>query len=270
MREFSEFEKKIIKEMVSAKEIKELSLASLIDENSPAIAIEWSIEPANFTIVYRSSVGMHNEIYFKVQEIIFLLQNLEDEKLINMHHHRDLIQDNRLYNHKLYGRKESGDYYFKIGDSDTGEGEISDLEKHNFNTYFGRIVQHFVSGIYFVSNALRNLEKNDFKSPEQLRFERQLKDASDKHLESMVKAQSQITYSRLAFYFSITAFISSLVFGIIQMNCGTKIEKDQFIQIKQSIEQSRLSDVIKAEITNDTLITKIVEMPKAYLKQKEK
>lgn len=261
MREFSELEKKIITEMVSAKEITELSLASLIDENSPAIALEWSIEPSNFTIVYRSSVGSYNEIYFQIQEIIFLLQNLEDEKLINMHHHRDLIQDNRLYNRKLYGRKDSGSYYFNSGDSDAGEGGISDLGELKFNTDFGKIVQHFASGICFVSNALRDLEKNDFKSPEQLRFERQLKDANDKHLQSMEMAQSQITYSRLAFYFSITAFISSLVFGIIQMSSETKIENDQFIQIKQSIEQSRLPDVIKTEITNDTLITRIVEMP---------
>lgn len=261
MREFSEFEKNIIKKMVAAKEIRELSLAKLIDENISSIALEWSIDPARFTVFYRSSVGTESEIYFQIQEIIFLLKNLEDQKFIYLHHRQDSKQDNRLYNHTKYGRNETtGEYYFLMDNE--AKGMITDWVKPEFDTDFGSYVQHYVSGFCFVSNALRDLEKNNFKSPEQLRFEHQLDDANKKHAEAMGKAQDQVKYSQRAFYCSIAAFFFALLFGIIQMCSETTLDKNQLNQIKQTIEQTTIPDVIKTQIVNDTLTTKVVEMPK--------
>lgn len=101
-----------------------------------------------------------------------------------------------------------------------------------------------------VSHFLVELVENKFKTSEQIR-----------HEQAMGEAQKQVKYSRWAFYGSIAAFLSSIIFGIIQMCSETKIDQSQFNQLKQSIEQKALPKVFKTEIINDTLTTKIVAMP---------
>jgi cell division protein FtsL len=260
MRKFSEFEENIIKKMVAATEIRELSLAKLIDENSPAIALEWNLEKPSFTVFYRSFNGTENELFFQIQEIISLLKYLEDERYIYLSHRPGFVKDNRLYNTKKYGRDDNGEYHFLMGNG--AKGKIKDWRRFEFFNDFGSSVQQFANGFFYASNALRDLVENDFKTPEQRRFEKQLKDTNTKHEEAMGKARDQVKYSRWAFYGSIAAFLSSLLFGIIQMCSDTTINKSQIEQIKQSIEQKTLPEVFKTEITNDTLTTKVVEMPK--------
>ena len=260
MREFSKFEKTIIKKMVDAKEIRELFLAKLIDENIPSIAIEWTIDPASLTIFYRSSVGTPYKMFDQVQEIIFLLKTLEDEKFIYLHHCPDLTKNNHLFNINKFIREDTGIYYFKEGNGN--KGKVVDWEKLKIKTTFCNYVKSYANGIFYVSNALRDLVKNDFKTPEQLRFEHQLGDANIKHADAMEKAQDQVKYSRWAFFGSIAAFFLALLFGIIQMCSKTTLNKIQFNQIKQTIEQTTIPDVIKTKIVNDTLTTRIVEMPK--------
>ena len=244
MREFSEFEKDIIKKMVAAKEIRELSLAKLIDENISSIALEWSIDLASFTIFYRSSVGTSVKIFNQIQEIIFLLKTLEDEKFIYLHENKEITRDNRLYNHRKYGRKENGEYYFKM-DNPEDEERIVNWEIFKIPTAFGSYVQHYANGIFYVSNALRDLVDHDFKTPEQRRH-------------------NQILFwTRAAF---VAAFLGSIITSadIIHRWCSPENNSlhNELLEIKQTIDQNTLPDVIKTQITNDTLTTKVVEMPK--------
>jgi hypothetical protein len=261
MSKFRESEENIIKMMVAASEIRELSLAKLIDENSPAIALEWNLKKPSFTVIYRSFNGTENELFFRIQEIISLLKCLEDERYIYLSHRPGFLKDNRLYNTKKYGRDDNGEYYFLMGNG--AKGKIKDWCRFEIINDFGSSVQHFANVFFYVSTALRDLVDNDFKTPEQIRFEKQLVDANEKHSQVMGEAKKQVKYSRWAFVVSILAFMGSLVFGIIQMCSDTTIDSDQFNQIKQTIKQATPPDVIKTKITNDTLTTRIVEKPKA-------
>ena len=94
-----------------------------------------------------------------------------------------------------------------------------------------------------VSHFLVELVENDFKTSEQIR-----------HEQSMGKAQKQV-------YIAWGAFCISLITLIYTLNSDTKIDQSQFNELKQTIEQKALPEVFKTEITNDTLISKVVEMP---------
>jgi len=247
MRKFTKPEENIIKKMVAANEIKELFLAKLIDENIPSIALEWSIDPASFTIFYRSSVGTSVKIFNQIQEIIILLKTLEDEKFIYLHENKEMTKDNRLYNHRIYGRKENGEYYFKM-DNPEDEERIVNWEIFKIPTYFGNYVQHYANGIFYVSNALRDLVDNDFKTPEQRRHNQVL------------------FWTQAAFD---AAFLGSIITATdtIYRWCSPKDNslQNELLEIKQTIEQKTLPKGFKTEITNDTLTTKVVEMPKVKL-----
>ncbi|HEY5509612.1 MAG TPA: hypothetical protein VIK10_01155 [Prolixibacteraceae bacterium] len=241
MRKFSEFEENIIKKMVAAKEYREESLATLINENIPAIALEWNTEPASFTIYYPTTVEKPIKIYGQVQEITYLLKYLENEKLINLNLSKNLIQDNRLYNLTRYERIENGnkvEYFIKMDDPHATGKKFQDIAV--FTTDIGNDVMYYANRFFCVSEELRDLVKNKFKSPEQ-------------------KRHNQVIFWTIAV--PILVLIVTLFFGIWQKHSET-IDQSQLNQIKQSIEQKTLPEVFKTKITNDTLTSKDVEMPK--------
>lgn len=231
-------EENIIKKMVEANEIKELFLATLIDENIPSIALEWSIEPASFTIYYPTTVEMPDKIYGQVQRIISLLKYLEDEKLINLNLSKILIQDNRLYNRARYERIEIGnkvEYNIKMDYPQAIGKKIQDIAV--FTTDIGNDVMYYANRFFCVSEELRDLVKHKFKSPEQRR-----------HNQSI--------------FWAIATIIVTVIIAIIGKCNEPRNGKDHLNQIKQTIEQKNLPEVFKTEINNDTLTTKVGEMPK--------
>lgn len=259
MREFSVFEKTIIHQIVRAKSLEECPLAKVIDENSKAIALEWDDTHTKFKLIYFGDSKKHNEIFNQVQEIIYLIKTLEDEKFIYLHHNKDWF-NGQLYNKKKYQRSEDGNYSLVIDNLFDFGGHLN--TELTVNSDFGKLIQYYADSLFYATNALRDLVLNDFKTPEQVRFKEQLNDNDTKHKEAMLKAQKQIKYTQLAFFFSILTFIGSLVFGRIQTLSGTKIDQTQFNQIKQSIEKLAIPAAIKTELTNDTLVTKTVEKSK--------
>ena len=223
--------------MVAASKMQESSLATLIDENSSAIALEWSTEPASFTIYYPTTVEMPDKIYGQVQGIISLLKYLEDEKLINLNLSKNLIQDNRLYNLARYERIEIGnkvEYNIKMDYPQAIGKKFQDIAV--FTTDIGNDVMYYANRFFCVSEELRDLVKHKFKSPEQRR------------------------HNQLIFW-AIASIIVTVIIAIIGKCNEPRNGKDQLNQIKQTIEQKNLPEVFKTKITNDTLITKVVEMP---------
>jgi hypothetical protein len=268
MREFTDFEKQIIEKIVVAEDLKESCLAKLIDENTDAISFEWDIDKPSFYIIYRPTNLSDDDLFNQIQEIIFLLKSLEESNLIYLHQNEESNEDNCLYNRVRYKRENPREYSVIVNIPDT-KGFIS-TNIFEIETDFGKYVQRYTVAFFYASNALRILVTNGYKTPEQLHFEEQLKDADEKHKVAMEKAQAQVKYSRWAFYGSIVAFLASSVFGVVQMYSETTIDKDQLNQIKQTIEQKNLPDVIKTEITNDTLTTRVVEKPQTRSKKQIK
>lgn len=222
MREFTDFEKQIIQKLVSAKEIRDLSLIKLIDENTDALAFYWDIGNPYFTCFFNKDLSFDEWylLFFQVQELIFLIKFLEDNGLIFLHFNETVTTDNWLYNKEKY-EDENGDCYLKIPNiipnvakNNTG---FQKLNHFRFNSDFGRYVKKYANAFFYVSNSLRELVKCDYKTAEQLRFERQLKDTQEKHNVAMRKAVRQINIAWAAFITSIIAVIASFIFGLTQL-----------------------------------------------------
>jgi cell division protein FtsL len=242
MTEFGGLEKQMLRDMVILHKSQNLCIYSwlgkLFDDK---VSFKWVPDQWNYRIeVYSNELG-ENEILPKIKYFYFLYKRLEKINLIDLDSSKSSTID---VNFKIFNTHE-----FSL----TANSE--------------EILYEFLSKCgcqpILVSNYLIDLVENDFKTPEQIRFEKQLVDANEKHSQVMGEAKKQVKYSRRAFYFSIVAFLASLVFGIIQMCSDTTIDSDQFNQIKQTIKQTTPPDVIKTKITNDTLTTRIVEKPKA-------
>ena len=264
MGKFTKREENIIREIVAADKFIDTSLAKLIDENTNTIALEWNIDYSNFKFIFRSLVNLEQEELLKksdehfkeIIELIILLRYLEDERLIYLFENKDAIKYNRLYNSKKYIRKDDGTYW-----NDEGQIKINGsiwqaegyfyCDKTDMPYDVGKFVHHFAKSIFGVSGSLRELVENDFKTSEQIR-----------HEQAMVKARKQINIAWGAFGISLITLLLSFCFGICEKRRETTINQSQLNQIKQSIEQKTLPEVFKAKIINDTLTTKVVEMPK--------
>ncbi len=225
MREFTDFEKQIINKLASAEEIRDISLIKLIDENTDAIALEWNFDEPYFSFFYNNAKSTDNELYllfYQIQEIIFLIKYLEENGLIYLHFNEKFSQDDWLYNRDKYIRDDDGNCYKvilniipKINSNTTGFLRISN--RNRIHSDFGRFVKKYANALFYVSNSLRELVKNEYKTADQIRFDRQLKDAQEKHNESLRKAVYQIRIAWAAFITSIIAVIASWILGLFQL-----------------------------------------------------
>jgi hypothetical protein len=243
MTEFGGLEREMLKIMVQLFEDKNLSvynwLSKLFDDK---ISFEGVLSGISYEcrIEIRHNGFEKSDILSKINELYFLFVRLGNDLLIGVNEFENVthveINEGKTYTISSEVYEEKKMYRFLI---DYGTHPI------------------------LVSNYLIELVKNDFRTPEQIRFEKQLDDANEKHSQVIGKAQIQVKYSRLAFVVSLVTLVISSVLGIWTKCSETKIDQSQLSQIKQSIEQTTLPDVIKTEITNDTLTTRIVEKPKA-------
>jgi hypothetical protein len=221
MRDFSEFEKGIIKRIVSERDNKEFSIAVDIIiqemEKVDIIAIEWDKD-----YTYANFYGTDDrKSYTKVLDVISLLKFLEENRFINVHM-RDLDVNYSLFSHERYTK--SGEFYWHR-DGSTNTLITSYMNFTKMHTNIGREIQQISKGIIYVSFALEDLVKNNFETIEQ---------------KQLIEAKRQTSYSRGALYASLLALILSLVSTIFTTCADTKIDNKQFNQIIQSIEKQPL------------------------------
>ena len=242
MTEFGDLEKQMLRDMVLLHKSQNLCiyswLSKLFDDK---VSFKWV--PDSHQWNYRFEINSNelgkNEILPKIKYFHFLYKRLEKTNLIDL----DLCSTIE-FNFKVF---ESHVFSLSVG---------TELILYEFLNIRG-------NKQILVSNYIIDLVDNNFKTPEQRRFELQLNDANIKHLDAMGKAQIQVKYSRLAFGASLITLLISSGLGIWTKYSETKIDQSQLSQIKHSIEQTTPPDVIKTEITNDTLTARIIEIPKA-------
>lgn len=225
MRDFSEFEKDIIKRIVSEYDNRGFSISVDIIiqemEKVDIIAIEWD-ESYTYANFYGNNDG---KSCTKVIDVISLLKFLEENRFINLHM-RDLDVNYSLFSHERYTK--SGELYWRR------DGSVNTLitSYNNFtkmHTNIGREIQQISKGVIYVSFALEDLVKNNFKTIEQ---------------KQLIEAKRQTSYSRRALCASLVALALSLVSTIITTCTDTKIDSIQFNQIKQSIDKQHIKKKI--------------------------
>lgn len=258
MGKFTDKEKNIIREIVAADKFTDTLLAKLIDEYTSAIAIEWDNDYSKFRFIFHSlavldeaeRIKKSDEHFKEIEELIILLRYLEDEKLIYLFENKDAIKDNCLYNLKKYIKKDDGTYCNDEGKIIINESIYQadgyfyqDITEMPYNV--GKYVHHFAKSIFGISYTLRELVENDFESQEQLRHNKML------------------ILTRIALFVALFGSIITATEAIIRWNTPKDNSvQNELLEIKQTINQKTLPEVIKTKITNDTLTTKVVEMPK--------
>lgn len=242
MTEFGGLEQEMLKVMVQLFESKNLSVynwLSKLFDNKISFKGVHSGNPAECRIEIRQNGFEESEIFSKINDLYFLIFRLESAFLIKVNEYEEINHD-------------------EINKMETYNINSQDLKRTKMYGFLSYYRNHPIQ----VSNYLIELVENDFKSPEQRRFEKQIEVTNANHNVAMDKARKQINIAWGAFGVSLITLIISFVFGIWEKCSETKIDQSQLNQIKQSIEQKTLPDVIKTKITNDTLTTKVVEMPK--------
>ena len=244
MMEFGELERRMLQDLVLLHKSQNLCiyswLSKLFDDK---VTFKWVPDSHqwNYRIEINSNELGKNEILPKIKYFYFLYKRLEKTNLIDLD-----LSISITINFKAFDTHE-----FSLCVS-------TEPILYNFLSMWGYkpiLVSHYII----------DLVANDFKSPEQRQFEKQLEVTIANHNVAMDKAQKQINIAWGAFVVSLIALIITSTLGILQKCSDTTINQSQLNQIKQTIEQKTLPEVIKTEITNDTLTTKVVEMPKVKL-----
>lgn len=223
MRDFSEYEKKIIKRIVSEcyNEGYSISMDIIIQEMEKVdiIAVEWDELYTN-AIFYGTG---NPKVCAKIFDIVFLLKYLEDNRYIYVHSQIEGFYN--LYNKKRFDKQDN--LYWSV-DNDGKKISVSNSAV-TIHTNIGKEIEQCSKGIMYASNSLINLVQNNFKTSEQLKFEIQLNEA-----------KKQTNYSRGALYASLAALVLSLVSTLFTTCTDTKIENKQLNQIIQSIEKQAI------------------------------
>ncbi|MFG5858025.1 hypothetical protein LDB17_07490 [Dysgonomonas sp. Shenzhen-Wh21] len=167
---FSEFEKQIIRSFVSVTDIKDRALVNYIYDDSEYMAIEWDSNFSQVTIHFKKHKADTIKSWDSLCEIIFLFKKLEYNNLIGIYNNTKGEQDTAIYDRTKYEKSESG-YYGTI------EAELFGKVGRGYN--FGTIAEfysdiskdlaRYSSSFVYVSQTLKELVKDNFKSKEQKR-----------------------------------------------------------------------------------------------------
>ncbi|HQA92428.1 MAG TPA: hypothetical protein PL115_02025 [Bacteroidales bacterium] len=220
MRPFSEFEKKIIRQ-----------ITAIIPENSNigdfivnTILLDRAIEVRNKTIIFlhlKNDVSAISEFL----ELISLLNYLEKNDLIFIHSNPEISIET--------------DFVLKNNINQQFINErVDDLKKVYFSTNVLEIIIRYVKSFLICGTELKALVKNDFKSQEQIAHEKEMEEA---------KRQTRISRVSLcvAFLALVLSFLSPLIFStrinkqqINTINTANQAQVDNLIEIKNYITTS--------------------------------
>lgn len=175
---FTEFEKSIIRKMSNAKNLDERSALQFFCSDD-YIAIETDDEFSEVKVIFKDepSIEFQLSVFDRLCEIVFLLNKLESNRLIgfinfsNKENHSNYIYDNSKY-------ERTGDHFYMERMPDavflknrTYKVNSIILKKTTFSTYFdvGNKIYTYANSSFYVSSELKELVRNNFKTPEQRR-----------------------------------------------------------------------------------------------------
>ncbi|MFR9542341.1 MAG: hypothetical protein SNH27_09845 [Rikenellaceae bacterium] len=274
---YSDKERKIIEYLVSQQDVKILVNEILI-RNMDAIAIE-VFKDNKFAIVTgeelpkrEKGIPYISKAEKSILEIMILIDYLvESRYLISLRYSDSDIFDSkdtfRIYDKEKYdyypdvdddsnqfsdfnallAKIASNKYARKLKDGAIGFGYDSKIQSQIYITEF---IRKYSGSVFFVSSLLVELKKNDFQTPEQIRFNKQMEDAKEKHTESMAKANLQIKIGWAAFVVSILAVLAAII--VPRYTKTSLAEKKEIIEAIESTK-IEIPESINTVITNDNL-----------------
>ena len=243
MNEFSDYEKEIIRKLISA------------DSNRKTWEWYIGIPVLSFISDTFSAAGIYTSIDDKDEDkIIFEYSNL-DKNIYDTQNRMLNSQRRVIYIFNLINKLKLKNYIVCINlDAQSKKTVIENLphyvlieEKPKSRIEFttSQIQESFSDCMYqaiIVTEDLKVLVNNNFKTTEQKQFETELD-----------KVQKTLFWTRCAF---VIAFIATLL-TVIDQSIGWFSNDDiTLTEIKKTIEEKELPSIIKVEVINDTLTTK--------------
>ncbi len=229
MREFSEFEKKVLRIFVELQNKNELSRENVVYRLYEGEVRNMKAVEHGITVEYSSLDDTFRDNFERtLSSLDFLYKYLDKECLIGS----------------------SGSFVNSNMPKNTDEGNKSFL--YIYTWWMHR--QILTNGLQ-ISQALVEHIKRDFITIEREQFELQLDEAKGQTNE----AKDQSRYARLTLGLSIAAIAISIILPIAISKCSsTKLDEQQLDNLQQSIESTKPLQNINARITNDTLKVEVI------------
>lgn len=240
MRQLNENEKSIIKTIVQAKNLNEHSAVKLIHDYVNASVISWD-DNYQYIEIYddSSQEDTIGEKFAKLLEIVFLFDYLSHNMYIGIYSRSNTL--NAIYSRfKYIFNKESCILEKKTS---PGSTDLVNTICHKIDTTLSKKVCEYANSYFFVSESLKELVKNDFKTEEQIRFETQITDNQDKHDNEMRIAKTTLFWTRLAFVLALIPAISSIV-------CMCSDKEKNILEVKHT---KLYNDTIKTTVVSPSL-----------------
>ena len=224
MRNFSEYEKKIIQEIVKT----DLQKSNVLDFISNITLIDRGIqlkhkEKEIALVYYNSDKNTLNEFF----ETLSLIKYLERNDLI--------------FIHTNYSFPKEGNYISKNLDQETITKKASELISQPIPTNIFDIISDYSKSYLVVGTELKKLVENKFKTNEQIHHETEI-----------AETRNQTKISRYSFYIALVALLFSLLTPFI---FDTKFDENQLDSIKKEIKNNSSNEIQELEKIREELKT---------------
>lgn len=224
MRNFSEYEKIIIQEIVKT-DLQESNVINLIS-NITLIdrAIELKNKEKEIVLCYYKSDKNATYEFF---ETIFLIKYLELNYLI--------------FIHENYVSPNDGNYISKNLTADIIIKKKSELDSVTIPTNIFDIISDYIKSYLVVGTELKKLVDNKFKTNEQIHHETEI-----------AETRNQTKISIYSFYIALVALLFSLLAPFI---FDTKFDENQLDSIKKEIKNNSSNEIQELEKIREKLKT---------------
>ena len=240
MRDFSIYEKKVIREIITT----DLLKSNVLEVISKIVLIDRGIE-------IKQNIKEISLLYFKKDKTA-LSEFFEVIALLNYLEKNDLI-----FIHSNYDSPYQGNFISKNITQTLVNERSQELLNQRVPTNIYEFIIRYKDSYLIVGTELKKLVENDFKTSEQIQHETEL-----------VESKKQTKLSQYSFYIALVALIFSLLAPFI---FDTKFDKNQMNSIKQVLNNNSSNEIKELEknrkelkIITDSIKIKVQTPNKSY------
>lgn len=256
MREFSDSEKEIMKQIDALKDgsFGNFQSSKLIRNNIDLFAVRWD-EKGVYIYSKNQDVDKYSETFFKICDLLYFLEELERCNFIRV---QSLITDvnSVTIDDDKYIAPENYEYNAEMDQFYLREENLRKFSPQSIDNTRTDIVKLLGRYAYckfiYPLPLLRDYVKHDFKSIERRNFEKQMEDANTKHEEQMKCEKKALRVSQRSFVIALITLLISVPVNVA--TCLSSKEKEN-----TEIGSTRNRSAIIDKASSDTIKSIVIE-----------